>query len=121
MPKVVTTAVSVTLVGDSVGVHEGGVLDHQLREIEVECLALDVPDTIEVDVSGLTIGDSLHVSDLAAPENVTIVTEGARAVAAIMAPRVIEEEVPAEEGEVEGEEGEAAEGEGAEQAEGGDE
>jgi large subunit ribosomal protein L25 len=113
----ITTAVSVTLVGESVGVIEGGVLDHQLREVEIECLALDVPETIEVDVSALTIGDSLHVSDLAVPENVTLLTESNRAVAAIMAPRVVEEEAAAE--EVEGEEGEEVEGEGAADAEGG--
>ena len=112
----ITTVVSVTLVGDSVGVREGGVLDHQMREVEIECLALDVPDAIEVDVSGLGIGDSLHVFDLAAPENVTIVTEGDRAVAAVMAPRVVEETVAEP---VEGEEG-AAEAEGATGAEGGE-
>ena len=105
----ITTLIPIVVVGRSHGVIEGGLLDHQLREIEVECLALDVPDGIEVDISELGIGDSIHVKQLLVPEGVTFVTPGDRAVVAIHAPRVAAEEEEAEAEELE--EGvEAAEG-----------
>ena len=109
------TLVAVKLEGVCPGVIEGGVIDHQTREIEVLCLPLEVPDAIIGDVSVLNIGDSMHVSDLVAPEGVEILTPGTRALVAVHAPRVVLEAEP-EEGELlEGEEGaEGAEGEGAE-------
>lgn len=109
----IRTSVPITLTGQPRGVVEGGVLDHQLRELEVECLALEVPEKIVVDVSQLGMGESLHVSDLAIPAKVTVVTESERAVAAVHAPRVATEAAAAE--------GEAAEGEAAEGAESKDE
>lgn len=111
----IITLVAVKILGQAVGIVEGGVLDHVLREIEVECLALEVPDSFEADVTNLAIGDSLKVSDLTSPDNVAILTDPTRTLIAIHAPRVIEEEAPAEleEGEIpEGEEGETPEGEG---------
>ena len=106
----ITTSVPIHLTGQPVGVVEGGMLEHQLREVEVECLALEVPDEFVVDVSGLEVGHSVHVGELAVPEGVTIVTVPDRPVAAVFAPRVVtEEEVEGEEEEVEGEgEGEEA-------------
>ncbi|MBI5092133.1 MAG: 50S ribosomal protein L25 [Candidatus Hydrogenedentes bacterium] len=95
----ITTSVPITLVGQARGVVEGGVIDPQLREVEVECLALEVPHEIKVDVSNLGIGDSIHVSDLVAPESVTIITEAERPVVTVHAPRAIKEETPVE-GEV---------------------
>jgi len=109
----IQTAVPVELTGQAAGVVEGGVVDHQLRELEVECMALEVPEVIQVDVSALNIGDGLHVSDITVPENVTVLTEPDRPVAAVLAPRLVVEEA-AEEAAEEGEEGEAGEEEGAE-------
>ncbi|MDP7639771.1 MAG: hypothetical protein QGG73_08660, partial [Candidatus Hydrogenedentes bacterium] len=130
LTKKIRTAVSIRIEGRAVGVIEGGLLDHQLREVEVECLALDVPEPFAVDVTEMQIGDSLHVSDIMAsvPANVTVLTKLERAVVAVHAPRVVEEETAAEleedEEGVEGEEdapadgetedGEKAEGEGGE-------
>jgi large subunit ribosomal protein L25 len=106
------TVVSIVLTGQAKGVVEGGVLDHQLRELEVECLALEVPEQISADISDVAIGEGIHVSDLQVPANVTVLTEPERAVATVLAPRVVEEAVAeGEEEAVEGEEGEAAEGE----------
>ena len=100
------------LTGQAKGVVEGGVLDHQLRELEVECLALEVPEEVAVDVSDLGIGDVIHVSDISVPDNVTLLTDIERAIVAVLAPRVVEEVEEEVEGEeAEGEEGEAAEGE----------
>lgn len=110
LKKKIKTLVATKLEGQAIGAVEGGIVDHQSREIEVECLALDVPDALVIDISDLNIGDSLHVSDLNIPDDVTVLTPLDRTVAAVHAPRVVVEEEPeeAEEG-VEGEEG--AEGE----------
>lgn len=86
----ITTMVPIVLTGHAVGVtQEGGIMDHQLRELQVECLALEVPDQIEMDVTELHIGDSLHVADLVAPANLAIVTDPERTVVAVHAPRVV--------------------------------
>jgi len=85
----ISTLVPLEFTGHCKGLVEGGVLDYQLREIEVECLALEVPEHIAVDVTDLGIGDSLHVEQIQAPANVTIVTDLARSVVAVHAPRVI--------------------------------
>lgn len=97
----ITTLVPVVLTGHAKGVVEGGVLDHQLRELEVECFALEVPTGIPADVSELGLGDSLHVAQLVAPNNVRIVTEPDRTVVAVHVPRVVKvEEVAVEPTEV---------------------
>src|SRR6185369_12286045 len=61
----ITVEVPVVLVGTPTGVKDGGgILEHLLREVEVECLPTDIPAKLEIDVSAMQIGDSLHVSDL---------------------------------------------------------
>jgi large subunit ribosomal protein L25 len=65
MDKLMRVEVPITLVGVPIGVRaEGGMLDHILREVEIECLPADIPSHIDVDVSGLSIGQGIHVSDL---------------------------------------------------------
>jgi len=118
----IQTFVPTAIVGQAKGVVDGGVLEQTLREIEVECLALEVPAQITVDVSELGIGDSIHVSQLVPPEGVRILTEGDRTVVSIHVPRVIREAVeeaeavPAEGEEGAPKEGEAEAGAGAEEA-----
>ena len=118
MTEKIRVAVAIHLTGEPEGVKTfGGVLEHVTREVEVLCLPSDIPSHLEVDVSGLLIGDSVHVSDLAA-YGADIQEESDRVIAMVAAPTVVEE--PTEE-EEEGEEGaEGAEGaeEGAEKAEG---
>jgi large subunit ribosomal protein L25 len=100
----IETVVPIILTGQPAGVLLGGVLEHSLRELEIECLALEVPDKITVDVAGLGLGDSLHVGGLAIPENVTVLTDADRVVAAVHIPRALTETTGAEEeGEGEGE------------------
>ncbi len=106
----IKTVIPIVLVGRAAGQIEGGVVDHTLREIEVECKALEVPESIEVDITEMIIGDRLHLSDLTIPDNVTLLTELSRTVATIHQPRVVEEVTTEEEEGVEGEEG-LAEGE----------
>lgn len=85
--------IPVTLVGQSVGVRDGGVLDHPLREVLVSALPDSLPDHIEVDVSELAIGDSLTVADVVVPEGVTVTSDLETVVASVLAPTVeVEEE-----------------------------
>src|SRR5258706_14411181 len=94
----ITVEVPIVLIGVPTGVKDGGgILEHLLREVEVECLPTDIPSKLEVDVSALQIGDSLHVSDIKA-ERAVILTEADRAIAAVVPPTVLEEPKPAEEG-----------------------
>ncbi len=65
----ITTRVSIVLYGTSQGVKEGGVLDHVLKEIEIECLPTEVPDNIRINISELAIGSTIHLSDIELPAN----------------------------------------------------
>jgi large subunit ribosomal protein L25 len=56
--------IPVQLIGSPVGVKEGGVIQHVMHKIEVECLPKNIPEHIVVDISGLKLGDSVHISDL---------------------------------------------------------
>ncbi len=85
----IQTQVAVVLTGRAKGLLDGGVVDQQLREVQIECLAVDIPEHIEVDISDLGLGEGLHVSDLPVPEGVAILSDPNAAVAAIHAPRVV--------------------------------
>jgi large subunit ribosomal protein L25 len=113
----ITVEVPVHLVGESHGVKEGGVIEHHLWNLELECFPQDVPSSIEANITALGIGDSLKVSDLKIPSKTTVLTSQDETIVSIVHPQilVVEEEV-AEEAEGE----EAAEGateEGAEEGE----
>lgn len=82
----VEAPVQITLVGSSVGVRDGGVLDQPLREVVVSALPDSLPDHLEVDVSELAIGHSLSVADITAPAGVTIVTDPETVIASVVAP-----------------------------------
>lgn len=87
--------VPVVLKGAARGVSEGGIIEHHLREVLVECLPTQIPDQIELDVADLLVGRSLHASDLKVPEGVALLTAPDEVVVTIVAPRVHEEAVPA--------------------------
>jgi large subunit ribosomal protein L25 len=104
--------VPVLLVGESVGVKEGGVVEHHLWELRVECLPTQVPESMEADISALAVGDSLHVSDLKIPQHITLLTPAEETLVSVVPPPVLEvEEVAPEEEEGELPEGEVPEGE----------
>jgi large subunit ribosomal protein L25 len=104
--------VPVLLIGESVGVKEGGVVEHHLWELRVECLPTQVPESIEADISSLAVGDSLHVSDLSVPQHITLLTPAEETLVSVVPPPVLEvEEVAPEEEEGEVPEGEVPEGE----------
>ena len=106
--KTLQTRVPIVLDGSPVGVREGGVLEHGIYELDIECLPKDLPAEIHVDISELNIGDSIHVGDMAAPDGVSILNNEDQTVAVCAMPRAVTEE--GEEGE-EGAEGEEALGE----------
>jgi large subunit ribosomal protein L25 len=109
LDRAIQTQVVVELVGESEGVKEGGVLSQVNREIIVEALPMEVPDRLELDVSGMMIGDSLRISDLRVPEGVKVLSDPETVLATVTPPTKVElpEEAVAEEEE----EAELAEGE----------
>ena len=114
MAERISVAVPIHLVGTPEGVSMGGgLLDHALREVELDCLPRAIPDSIDIDVSALEMGDSIHVSDLALPDGVELRTDAGQSVCSVVAPRVEEEpeiELEGEEDAALGEEAEAGEG-----------
>ena len=68
----VSTWVPIELYGASPGVQEGGILDHAMREVELECLATEIPKSIRINIAELVIGKSIHVNDVEVPSNVKI-------------------------------------------------
>jgi large subunit ribosomal protein L25 len=104
----IQAVVTVQLVGESVGVKAGGVLQQVSREIHVEALPMNVPEHIDADISELEIGDTLRLEDIAAVPDVLFLDDlHETVIATVSAPRVIEEVV--EEEVEEGEEVAAAE------------
>lgn len=106
--EVISADVPITLVGEATEVHHGdGLVEQQMFTLSINALPTDIPSGIEADISALTIGGQVRVSDLALPAGVTTDVDPETAVAIGQPPRVVVEEEPTE--------GEAAEGaEGAE-------
>ena len=113
MKRQIKVMVPVVTTGKSVGIEEGGLLNIVRRELEVFCLPGDIPEAIEIDISELGIGDSIHLEDVPLGENVEVATDVNYTVVTVLSPKVEEEVVEEEEEELEGEE-EGAEGEAAE-------
>ncbi|MFF2755667.1 50S ribosomal protein L25/general stress protein Ctc [Psychrobacillus sp. NPDC058041] len=84
--------VSVTLKGDSVGVSEGGILQQPNREVTITVKPSEIPESIEVDVSRMGIGDTLTVAEIRGISDYTIVNDDDYTLATVSAPRVEEEE-----------------------------
>lgn len=92
MDQAIQVEVPVQPVGTPKGVKdEGGVLDFVTREVAVECLPGDIPESIEVDVSGLAIGDHIEAGALKLPETVTLLEEPDRVIVSVAYPVRIEE------------------------------
>ena len=116
LSRKINAMVPVTVTGKSKGVEDGGILQIVRRELEVFCLPTAIPEAIEVDISELEIGASIHVNELTLPGDVELPEDVDFTVLTVLAPKV-EEEVAEEEELAEGEEvdeegaEEAAEGE----------
>ncbi len=83
-------SVPIVVRGEAPGVKEGGILQHRLREIEVECLPTEIPESIPIDVGDLRIGNSLHVKDLRVTGDIKILADGEESVVSIVPPTVEE-------------------------------
>jgi large subunit ribosomal protein L25 len=116
----IQTQVNVHLEGaeEAPGIKEGGVLEHVTHELNIEALPTDIPDVIHVDVSGLEIAATMHLSEISAPTGVTFLDDPEETIiATVVVPTEVEEPEIEEETVLVGEDGEPLE-EGAEPAEG---
>jgi large subunit ribosomal protein L25 len=96
MDRKIQVTVPVVLRGDARGVkQDGGVLDFVHREIEIEVLPANIPDSIEIDVTDLGIGDSVHVRDVASNAAWTPVTDADQMIVHVVTIKVVEEAAPA--------------------------
>ena len=114
MDQAITIKVTLQLTGDATGVKdEGGILNQPFNEIEIQCLPADIPDSFELDVSDLSIGDSLNASNIELDTKFTLITsEDAVAVSVTQPMKEIEPEVEIDEDELFlDEDGEPIEGE----------
>ncbi len=101
MDKVIQVSVPVVSVGEAVGVKtEGGFVDFITREVEIECLPKDIPERIEIDISGLHLRQSLKAEDITLPEGVKLITSSDTILVLIEVP-LKEEEIEVEEEEEE--------------------
>ena len=92
-----TMRINIELIGESKGVKDGGILEFELREVEVECLPSEVPSAYEVDITNLEIGDNFTVGDIEVSKEVKIITETDKVVVSVK--HQIKEEVIVEEAE----------------------
>ena len=116
----IQTQVNVHLEGaeEAPGIKEGGVLEHVTHQLNIEALPTDIPDAIHVDVSGLEIAATMHLSEITPPQGVTFLDDPEETIlATVVVPTEVEEPEIEEETELVGEDGEPLE-EGAEPAEG---
>jgi large subunit ribosomal protein L25 len=113
MNETIQTTVVLELLGadDAPGVAEGGVLSQETRELNIEALPGDIPDTIQHDVSGMEMNATLHLSELTAPDGITFLDDPEETLVATITPPTVErtdDEIETETGLVGGDE--AAEG-----------
>ena len=101
MDKEITVGIPIHLINTPTGVTKGGVLQHIQRELMISCLPDKLVDSVEFDVSGLDIGDSLRISDIKLPEGISSVAEHDATIAVVAAPTVVPEEDEEEEFEEE--------------------
>jgi large subunit ribosomal protein L25 len=88
----ITSEVPIEAIGDALGVRTfGGLLEHSLRTLEVECFPQDLPEIVRIDVTNLNIGESLHVRDIPLPSGVESLTDADLTVVSVVASRVGEE------------------------------
>jgi large subunit ribosomal protein L25 len=110
MDQKITAKIPVVTTGIAKGVELGGILQIIRRELEVECLPLEVPESIEIDISDLDIGDSIHVEKIRLEGEIEFLEDDNYTVVTVLAPK-LEEEEPEEEEEDEEEAAEKEDGE----------
>ncbi|MEE8551794.1 MAG: 50S ribosomal protein L25/general stress protein Ctc [Desulfobacterales bacterium] len=119
MDRKIRVKVPIVTTGKAIGVELGGVLQIIRREIEVLCLPFEVPESIEIDIADLDMGDSIHVRDISQEGEIEFLEDENFTVVTLLSPKIEEEEEPTEEEEEEEEA--AVEGEVEEAPKAGDE
>jgi len=94
----ITTKVPVELIGTPTGARKGGILEHMERDLVIECLPRNLREKIEIDVTNLEIGESIHIKDLKEYEGVDFLGDGDRIIVAVLAPTKSTEKEDQEEG-----------------------
>ncbi|NLK08570.1 MAG: 50S ribosomal protein L25/general stress protein Ctc [Firmicutes bacterium] len=102
LDQAVSVMVPIQLIGEADRVQDGGVVAPVLWEVEVSCLPMNIPESLEIDISSLTVGDSLQIKDLEGLPGITVLAEPDETVVSIVQPMELEEEV--DEDEIEDEE-----------------
>lgn len=92
MSEKLNTIVPISLVGESIGVAEGGMVQQMLREIDIRCLPSDIPASVEVDISNLNIGESITVADLQTSDAFEIIEDPSTVIISIASPQAEEED-----------------------------
>ena len=96
------TKVPIEIVGKSEGEKMGGILEIVERELEIECLPREMPEKIEIDVTNVNIGESVHIEDIETTGSLKFLIDEKRVVVTVLAPKAhVEEEEVAEEEEIE--------------------
>lgn len=105
--KLLKTHVPIILTGNAPGVKEGGILVQKINEVEVECLPKDIPSNIEVNLDGLEIGHSIHISEISDMKGVTLLINPEMTIVVVNHPKAEVVETAEDENEVVEEETEA--------------
>jgi len=101
--KMVKVSVDVHLIGKSAGEKMGGLVNQVLKSLHVECLPTDIPQSIDLDITAVELGQVLHVSDLNVSDKIKILHQSNEVVVSVYLPKVEEEKVADEEELAEGE------------------
>jgi len=101
--KMVKVSVDVHLIGKSAGEKMGGLVNQVLKSIHVECLPVDIPQSVDLDVTAVELGQVLHVSDLSLPDKVKILHQPNEVILSVHLEKVKEEETTEDEELAEGE------------------
>lgn len=113
LDRKITVKVPVAIKGKAIGVENGGILQIVRRELEVSCLPFELPESIDIDVTDLDIGDSIHAGKIAMEGDIELMEDDHFTVVTLLSPKieevVVEELEDEEEGEEPGAEDEAAE------------
>jgi large subunit ribosomal protein L25 len=89
--KVLKTRIPVVLTGTAVGVKEGGMLEQHLHEIDIECLPKNIPASIDLDITNLQLGESIHISDLKVSDDVKILNSTDQSIVGVTTVKAEEE------------------------------
>jgi len=92
-----TIEVRIELIGEPIGLKEGGILEVKLREVEIECLPSQVPESLKADIGHLKINDHLTVGELDIPKGIEVLIEPDRIIASVYPPTKVEEVAKEEE------------------------